>query len=243
MSQPSEDLHWSEQNSQAFLDYGRYFVPERELQIELICDLVRPREQPFLVVELCCGGGVLAGALLQRFPACSVLGLDGSPEMLRHAQATLSHYGERFQTRQFELAARSWRTIAEPVQAVVSSLAIHHLDAAQKQALFGDVYHMLEAGGCFVVADVVLPASEVGIAVAAQMWDAAVRQRALEIDGDTRAFDVFQHERWNMYRHPDPLDKPSGLFEQLKWLERVGFADVDVFWMKAGHALFGGSKA
>jgi tRNA (cmo5U34)-methyltransferase len=40
----------------------------------------------------------------------------------------------------------------------------------------------------------------------------------------------------------DPVDKMSPLFDQLKWLEQAGFASVDVFWMRAGHAIFGGSK-
>ena len=47
-----------------------------------------------------------------------------------------------------------------------------------------------------------------------------------------------------MYRYFDPedIDHPSRLFDQLKWLEQAGFADVDVYWMLAGHALFGGRK-
>ena len=41
---------------------------------------------------------------------------------------------------------------------------------------------------------------------------------------------------------PDSIDKPSPLFDQLKWLDKAGFTDVDVFWMKVGHAIFGGRK-
>lgn len=46
-----------------------------------------------------------------------------------------------------------------------------------------------------------------------------------------------------MYRHPDPVDKPSRLMDQLLWLEQAGWRDVDVYWMRAGHAMFGGRKA
>lgn len=35
----------------------------------------------------------------------------------------------------------------------------------------------------------------------------------------------------------------SRLFDQLKWLEDAGFADVNVHWMLAGHAVFGARKA
>ena len=50
-------------------------------------------------------------------------------------------------------------------------------------------------------------------------------------------------ERWNIYYHPDPVDKPSTLPEQLRWMEEAGFEGVDVFWARAGHALLGGYRS
>jgi tRNA (cmo5U34)-methyltransferase len=235
---------WGAAASQTFIDYGRYFVPEREQQIETICDLVPPCGDPFNILELCCGAGLLAGALLERFPGCTVYGYDGSPEMLDTARANLERYGERFQTLRFDLADGVWRTLAFPVHAVVSSLAIHHLDDAQKLQLFRDVYIMLERGGALVIADVIAPAHSLGAETAAKAWDVAVRRRALEFDGNLAAFEMFEREKWNMYRHfdPDDIDKPSRLLDQLKWLDHAGFAHVDVYWMLAGHAIFGGRK-
>ncbi len=49
-------------------------------------------------------------------------------------------------------------------------------------------------------------------------------------------------ERWNIYDYPDPVDKPSTLLEQLRWMEGAGFEGVDVFWARAGHALLGGYR-
>jgi tRNA (cmo5U34)-methyltransferase len=235
---------WGASASQTFIDYGRYFVPEREQQIETICDVVPPREGAFNVLELCCGAGLLAGALLERFPNCTVYGYDGSPEMLATARATLEHYGARFQTLRFDLADSAWRRPDFPVHAVVSSLAIHHLDGEGKLQLFRDIYAMLESGGAFAIADVIAPAHPLGAATAANAWDAAVRKRALAFDGNLAAFEAFEREKWNMYRYfdPDDIDKPSSLFDQLRWLEQAGFADIDVYWMQAGHAIFGGRK-
>lgn len=234
---------WAEQDSRVFIDYGRYFVPERAEQIRVICELLAPRPEPFRVLELCCGEGLLAHALLAQFSNCHVRALDGSPEMLTRAHAHLAPFTGRFTTQLFDLAARDWRTPAEPVHAVVSSLAIHHLDSAQKQELFRDIYQMLAAAGTFIIADVIEPAHERALAVAARAWDDAVRARALELDGNTAAFDFFARDGWNLYRHPDPLDKPSRLFDQLQWLAAAGFTAVDVHWLKAGHALFSGQKA
>jgi tRNA (cmo5U34)-methyltransferase len=243
----SSTPHWDETASQHFIDYGHYFVPEREQQIEIFCTLIPTQAEPFNVLELCCGAGVLAGAVLTHHPTATVYGYDGSPEMLHRAQSALAAYGSRFQAQLFELAETDWRRPNWPVHAVLSSLAIHHLDGAQKQALFRDVYTMLAPAGVFVIADVILPAPGLGWTVAANAWDQAVRQRALALDGKLDALQRFEELRWNMYRYFDPadpeeIDKPSSLLDQLKWLETAGFDAVDVYWLQAGHAIFGGRK-
>ncbi len=235
---------WSEENSQTFLDYGRYFVPEREHQLAIIATLIPPRDEPFTVVELCCGEGLLAETILKQRPTSTILGYDGSPAMLEKARQRLAAFGERFQTRHFDLTAPTWRQFEQPVHAVVSSLAIHHLDGAEKQALFVDIYNLLAPGGVFVIADVILPTHKQGWQVAAAAWDRAVMARAQALDGHLAAFEAFRDTEWNMYRGslPDEIDKPSTLRQQLGWLEAAGFDAVDVHWMDAGHAIFSGVK-
>jgi tRNA (cmo5U34)-methyltransferase len=238
-----QSSQWGEENSQTFIDYGRYFVPERDHQYWIVCQLIPPISGRFNILELCCGEGLLAGALLANFPDCVVYGLDGSPTMLAKAKSNLSCYGQRFIGEHFDLADLGWRKRNWSPRAVVSSLAIHHLDAAGKQGLYQDVYQMLLPGGVFLIADLIEPTSSSANELAAKEWDRSVRQRALEADGNPEKFDIFQREAWNLYRNPDPdFDKPSPLLDQLKWLEIAGFIAVDVFWLKAGHAIFGGQK-
>ncbi|MDX8502770.1 methyltransferase domain-containing protein [Mesorhizobium sp. VK4C] len=235
--------HWDENNSRSFLDYGRYFVPERERQMDIIADLIPPAPGT-LLVELCPGEGLLSRALLERFPDCRVLALDGSEPMLMQTQRTCRDHADRLTTSTFELADRDWRRFSEPPHAIVSSLAIHHLDGRQKQTLFADVAAALRPGGVFVVADIVRPPSVGALAIAARQWDEAVRSRALAIDGDLAAFAEFNRLGWNYFRNPDgePIDKPSSLAEQLAWLSEAGFAAVDCAWLFAGHAIFCGLK-
>jgi tRNA (cmo5U34)-methyltransferase len=238
----NEEERWGESSSQTFIDYGRYFVPERETQIGIICDLIPALDRPFKVLELCCGEGLLAGAILERYPNAAVYGYDGSPEMLQQAHKNLAGYGERFVTQHFDLFQDEWRALDWAPQAVVSSLALHHLDVRQKAILYQDIYQLLAPGGAFIIADIIEPVNAAGNAVAAKGWDTAVKQRAQAIDGHQEAFDYFVREGWNYYRHPDPIDKPSSLLDQLKWFEQAGFVEVDVFWLQAGHAIFGGWK-
>lgn len=94
------------------------------------------------------------------------------------------------------------------------------------------------------VADLVEPAHPAGWQLAAQEWDEVVRERTAQPGGEPQAFEDFERLRWNLFRYfdPDDIDRPSPLLDQLKWLELAGFSSVDVFWMRLGHAIFGGWK-
>ena len=78
----------------------------------------------------------------------------------------------------------------------------------------------------------------------ADAWNEAGHQHSLDMDGDLKGYDYFCELGWNHYAEPKPtsIDKPTSLFDQLKWLDKAGFTDADVFWVKAGHAIFGGRK-
>ncbi len=235
-------VSWTEENAEDFLAWGRYFVPEREHQMELLSELVPEFQRPFRVLELACGEGLLAETLLVRYPEATWLGLDGSPNMLRAARMRLEAFGERVQLRHFELQAHEWRTPQTRFDVIVSSLAVHHLDGNQKAVLYRDLFAMLTDGGVLVIADLIRPAGERSTRLAARRWDEEVLRRALELDGNDRFFREFRAKQWNYFHHPDPVDKPSGIHEQLNWLAEAGFEDVDVYWLRAGHAIFGGLK-
>ena len=234
---------WSEETSHLFIDYGRYFVPERERQIHVMVALLSYLDRPCAVLELCCGEGLLAEALLDRYTQITLHGLDGSAKMLARARERLVRFGERYQCRLFDLASADWRQPEPPFHAFVSTLATHHLAGPQKQALSrtSTGYWRVTA---FVITDIVAQSSDEGRRLAAEAWDEAVRVRSIEFDGNTGAFEFFKREGWNTFWYLDPqdIDKPSPLFDQLRWLEEAGFVDVDVHWMLAGHVVFSGRK-
>ena len=49
---PNIDNAWDQQASQLFIDYGRYFVPERERQLEFIVELLPCKDQACTIMEL-----------------------------------------------------------------------------------------------------------------------------------------------------------------------------------------------
>jgi len=239
-----DDRTWEEQDSEEFIQDGAVFVPNREEQIELMAELVPPTNAIRHVVDLCCGEGLLSREILRRRPNIIVHGYDGSPRMLAEAKDTVGEFKDRFDDQLFDLAEPGWRAFPWGVHAFVSSLAIHHLDANGKKDLFASLFASLLPGGMLVVADLVEPTTRCGRQLAAKAWDHAVRERSLQIRGDLSAFERFQAINWNYYSdpNPSPLDSPSTLVEQIDWLRVAGFVNVDVHWMKAGHAIFSGSS-
>jgi tRNA (cmo5U34)-methyltransferase len=231
---------WLEADSELFASLGEVFTPGREeIERVLLEHVPAERDEPFLAVDVGCGQGWLSEAVLRAFPRSMVLALDGSPAMLRVASELLAPYGGRAELRTFRLEEPAWISgIEGPVRCFLSSLVIHHLDGAEKRELFRRLQKKLEAGGALLYADVVEARSEVGRRHMARAWDEEVRRRSLGIRGDESAYRDFVDREWNLFDHPDPMDKPSGTAEQLRWLEEAGFEGVDAPWARAGHAVF-----
>ncbi|MFC4336331.1 class I SAM-dependent methyltransferase [Salininema proteolyticum] len=234
------DVAWSEGDSEEFIEYGHFFVPQREKQADVVAAMAGVDGPDARILDLCCGQGLLSRALLRACPEARVVGMDASPTMLDRAREDLSEFGGRFTTERFDLAATEWRDRATAPSAVVSSLALHHLDGEEKKALYRDLRRMLAPGGRLVIADIVQPVSERGVELAKRSWEDAVRERSLAEGGDLAAYRKFHELKWSNFHYPDPMDKPSTLPDHLAWLTEAGFSEVDVYWMDAGHAVYGG---
>lgn len=244
--EPVEDdgIAWSEESSRRFIERGHVYTPRRgEIQETLLDLLPAAPDERFLAVELGVGGGWLSAAILARFPAARVLGLDGSPAMRRAAATQLQPFAGRFELRPFRLEEQSWREdLHEAVRCVLSSLVIHHLDAAGKRALYRDLHARIEPGGALLIADIVAPRGEWERRCMARWYDAEVRAQSLALTGSPATYQQFLDDQWNWFAHPDPMDMPSTVPEHLEWLAEAGFDGANVFWERAGHAVYGGYR-
>ena len=70
-----------------------------------------------------------------------------------------------------------------------------------------------------------------------------MRRQSIEFTESRDLWDQFVADRWNLYDYPDPgFDIPSSLADHFIWLREAGFAGIDCFWSRAGHALYGGYR-
>ncbi len=232
---------WSADQSNQYRQIAAVAVPDRAGQMAAILTLLPFRAaDSFRIVEMASGEGRLSHAILQAFPQASLLALDLEESMRRETAGRLRDFGARASVAAFDMAGSDWYGLLDGADAVVSSLCIHHLDGAQKQALFQAVGERLSDRGAFIIADLILSQRDEARELFAATWDQAAEAASVMQTGSRALFEAFQAIRWNYFHYADPFDKPSPLFDQLVWLKEAGFAVVDCFWMQTGHAIYGG---
>ncbi|CAN5252763.1 hypothetical protein BH23CHL1_BH23CHL1_06050 [soil metagenome] len=234
---------WTEADSETFILMGMVAVPSREEQVAAIAALL-PFDQgaEFQVVELSSGQGLLAYTLLDCFPNSRVLALDLSVAMLAKASELLTPFLSRCELEEFDLTGVDWLDRIAAAGGVVSSLTIHHLSGEGKRQLFQNIFDRIAPGGAFIIADLVHPQRPEANELFAGAWDYSAAEQSFIEAGTEEPYKLFLNQKWNHYRFPDDTDTPSPLFDQLQWLSAAGFVGVDCFWMRAGHAVYGGYK-
>jgi SAM-dependent methyltransferase len=133
------------------------FMPEREERFTALIDAVAEGTggaEP-LVLDLGCGPGSLSVRLLDRLPGATVIAVDADPLLLALGRAA---WGDRPGLRFADLDLRSPGWAAElglnsPVDAVVSTTALHWLPQAALVALYAEVATVLRPGGLLLDGD------------------------------------------------------------------------------------------
>jgi tRNA (cmo5U34)-methyltransferase len=172
-----------------------------------------PRGTP-RILDLGTGDGRLMALLRADRPAMLGVGLDFSALMLDAARERFAgHAG-------IELVEHD---LTEPLpalgrfDAVVSSMAIHHLEHERKRSLYAEILDLLEPGGTFANFEhVASPSDRMHLAFYAAI------DEPLE--------------------HEDPSDRLLDVESQLAWLREIGFVDVDCYWKWLEMAVLIGVK-
>jgi tRNA (cmo5U34)-methyltransferase len=160
-----------------------------------------PRGAP-RILDLGTGDGRLLARLREDRPRMLGVGLDFSALMLDAARERFAG-DERIELVEHDLA-RPLPDLGR-FDAVVSSMAIHHLEHDRKRALYGEAFAALEPGGTFANFEHVASPSE-------------------------RLHVAFYAAIGEPMEHEDPSDRLLDVETQLAWLRDAGFVDVDCYW-------------
>jgi tRNA (cmo5U34)-methyltransferase len=186
-------------------------------------------EDAFVFVDLGAGTGAAAGAVLEKYPAATAILADFSPQMTEAGAQALDSYRGRFRYVDFDLAEGPWpAAIPDQVDAVLTSMVLHHLPDARKERLFAEVLARLEPGGWFLDLDLVAPEDPLIEAA----WRRA-RDRTDRAPGG-RALPTPQEHAHQL--HLSPLPRQLGL------LRAAGFEAVDTYWKRLDAVILGGRR-
>lgn len=227
-----------------FVEKADLVIPRRRDQIEFIVQLIpRERSAPIRVLDLGAGQGTLAEAVLEAFPNSRVVCLDGSAVMMKIGMGRLGKYKNRVSFVLEELDNPSWlKSIDGKFDAVVSSLAIHHLRDRRKKALFREIWGVTKDKGALIIADPVKAESRFLEQRYERVLIETIRRQAKEIASIERTYEEVEAKHRAYEARSKGVDKPAPLRAQLRWLKQAGFVGVDCFWKYACFAIFGGFK-
>jgi tRNA (cmo5U34)-methyltransferase len=166
------------------------------------------------ILDLGTGDGRLLALLRIDRPEMLGVGLDFSEVMLEAAAKRFAG-DERSELVEHDLDEPL--PALGPFDAIVSSMAIHHLEHERKRSLYREVFELLEPGGVF----------------------ANFEHVASPTDRLHRAFFAAIGEP---LENEDPSDRLIDVESQLQWLRAAGFDDVDCYWKWLEMALLIGVK-
>ena len=224
--------------SQGYRDSADNFIPERGKLVQTTQFLYRHfmnGRKGNSVLDLGCGDGLFVHELLRIDPDIEATLVDASVDMLAAARHRLSG----LERAHFVQASFQDVLVEDPLRVpfdfILSSLAVHHLDREQKDALFEYVFSHLKPGGMFVNVDVVRAPT----ALLEDMYLALWKEWIICNCDSSKNGELLQVPQ--KYRE-NADNKPDSLMTQLQALERIGFKNVDCYYKFGIFAVFGGTR-
>jgi len=189
------------------------------------------------VLDLGCGDGIIAHALLKIDSSLSATLIDGSEDMLHKAKKRLAGFKNVQYIRASFQELLSTDIKLPEFEFIVSSLAIHHLTRGEKKSLFKYLYAHLTPGGHFVNIDIILSPTEALESWYMKLWVEWIIEKRSALHLELSSEDVTRD-----YKEKEHYSKLDTLARQLNALEEIGFQDVDCYYKHGIFTMYGGSR-
>ena len=191
-------------------------------------------QETFTFVDLGAGPGGLSRVILGAYPNSTAVLADFSAVMMGAGAREMEPFAGRFRYVEFDLQAGGWpASIPASVDAVVSSMFVHHLTDERKQGLFAEIFDRLAPAGWYLNYDPVRTDDP----VAAAAFERASDRRDPHLAQKRTHRTPEEQARWdNHVRHMIPLAP------QLEYLRLAGFEGVDVYWKRLDFVIYAGRR-
>ena len=191
-------------------------------------------QDAFTFLDLGAGTGAAARGILDLHPRSTAILTDFSAQMMSEGQREMEDYEGRFQYVEFDMSTSSWpAAIPATLDAVVTSMCIHHLPDDRKQGLFAEIFAHLAPGGWYVNYDPVSSADPVVEAT----WE-----RVNDRDDPEAAGKRLHRSPQEQHRFENHTRYVIPLAQQLDYLRSAGFQGVDVYWKHLENVIYAGRR-
>lgn len=212
-------------------DRERKHAPQWQLMGQL---LPFGEQDEFTFLDLGSGTGAAARTILTLFPRSTAILADYSTQMMREGEPRMQPFTGRYRYVEFDMSTGDWPAgIGLGLDAVVTSLCIHHLPDERKEGVFAEIFEHLAPGAWYLNYDPITSTDPVVDAAWRRANDRADPQAAHKRAHRTEE----EHARYaNHIRYMIPLTP------QLQYLRAAGFEAVDVYWKRLDEVVYGGHR-
>jgi tRNA (cmo5U34)-methyltransferase len=188
----------------------------------------------FTFLDLGAGTGAASRAILGLRPRSTAILADFSVQMMRAGEREMQPFAGRYSFVEFDMTTGEWpAAIPAALDAVVTSMCIHHLPDERKRGIFAEIYDHLAPGGWYLNFDPVR--AEDPLVEAA--WERVNDQEDPEMAAKRAHRTPEEQARWdNHTRYIIPLA------QQLEYLKSAGFAAIDVYSKHLENVIYGGCR-
>jgi tRNA (cmo5U34)-methyltransferase len=208
---------------------------KRAAQRQFMAALLPFGEQDaFTFLDLGAGTGAASRAILGLHPRSTAILADFSAEMMGAGEQEMQPFAGRYRYVDFNMSTGRWpAAIPAALDAVVTSMCVHHLPDHRKQGLFAEIFNHLVPGGWYLNYDPVSTRDR----VVETTWE-RVNDRDDPVAAAKRQHRTpEQQARYdNHVRYIIPLDR------QLEYLRSAGFRGIDIYWKRLENVIYGGCR-
>ena len=235
-----EDVIWQDAAVAASYGKSRTAIPFADMHFEVmhrVLDAAGVTVQRLL--DLGAGDGIATAEVLRHQPVQQVTLQDFSEPMLAAASARFAGSPLDVAVVRGDFRETDWHpqiNARGPFDLVVSRFAIHHIPDALKQQLYAEIFGWLRPGGMFVQIE--------HVASASPLYNRAHDQLMVECLHTARAGEEDFASMLASYRNraDGGANILAPVWQQLSWLQDIGFGDVDCAFKCFELSVFAGRK-